>query len=104
VEVHVIDGLSGVGPLVDYEPVPTVRDAAFSGDPVGDLEHPPQEAIIVQVRDGLDVAKRKNQEVNWRLGVDVVKDGDVVVAIDSARPVAADQATEDAVCQTTSSN
>jgi hypothetical protein len=103
-EVKVINSLTRVRALVDDEPVPAVGDAPFLREPIRDLEHPAQETIVVQVRDGLDVSPRQDQEVNRRLGVDVVEDGDVVIPIDGLGVIALDQAAEDAVRQMTSSN
>ena len=67
-------------------------------------EHGAQEVIVVQLGDGLDMPAGQDQEVNRRLGIDVVKDGDVLVSIHRFGVGVADQATEDAVRHTTSSS
>ena len=42
VQVEVIDGLSGLGTLVDDQAVTIAIDLALIGNPIGDLKHPDQ--------------------------------------------------------------
>ena len=58
----------------------------------------------MQVGNGFDVAPGKDEEMHRRLRIDIVEHGDVVVPVDGLRVRVADQATEDAVRHTISSN
>ena len=102
--MNVIDGLAGVRPLVEDHSIASIRHPLLTGDLACGGEDSPEEMVIVELSDRIDVPARQDQEMNRRLRVEIGEGDDVVIAVEGFEIRIGDQPAKDAGSQATSSN
>ena len=75
-------GLARVRADVEHEAIPALGYAALRCDSMGGTEDGSQELGVLDLADAFDVLQRHYQDMHGRLGIDIVKGHDVLIAID----------------------
>ena len=87
VEVQMVDGLAGLGSVVDDDPIAPGRDPLLARQSVGNLDHLAQERPVLpsQLGHPTDVVVGDDQEMDGCLGMGISKRGDLMVLMEDHR-------------------
>ncbi len=75
-------GLARVGADVEDEAIPALGYTELPCDSVGSTEEGSQELDVLDLADALHVLQRHYKDMHGRLGIDIVKGHDALIAID----------------------
>src|SRR5579863_623054 len=83
--MQVKDRLSGLRPGIDHEPKPLVGNPLLPRQATRQMKEVPRQGLFLigHARESVDVSLRDDQQVDWSLGINILKSKRLIVVMDN---------------------